>query len=63
MYIIGVILGILAIAIPTVLSLLLLTAIIKFAIAIFGAGFVIAITVIVVVGLLLLALIGANLDS
>ncbi|NKD38235.1 hypothetical protein HED42_08825 [Enterococcus casseliflavus] len=63
MYIIGVILGILAIAVPVVLSLLILTAFIKFAIAMFGAGFVIAITVIVVVGLLLLALIGANLDS
>lgn len=63
MYLIGVILGILLIAIPIVFAILVAAAVIKLAVAFFGAGTVVAIIGIVITLLLVIALIGAMWDN
>lgn len=63
MYLIGVILGILLIAIPIVFAILIAATVIKLAVAFFGAGTVVAIIGIVITLLLVIALIGAMQDN
>ncbi|WP_368264076.1 hypothetical protein [Enterococcus innesii] len=63
MYLIGVILGILLIAVPIVFAILVTAAVIKLAVAFFGGVTVAAVTGIVISLLIIIALIGAMQDN